>query len=95
MISILFLYNIIFNMSTQVKCIHYTTCPQEKQDQMRWSVCHLKGDAENSATTIHHSSLAIYISFLGVKKALCITKFIVLWFAISINLLGKSHQSVP
>lgn len=56
---------------------------------------HRTGDAENSPAAIHHSSLEIYISLLWVKKALCIKKFIVPWFAVSINLLGKSHQSVP
>lgn len=45
--------------------------------------------------TIHHSSLEIHINLLWVKKALCIEKFIVPWFAVSIHLLGKSHQSAP
>lgn len=81
-------------MNTHVKCTIYNmTSGKTRSDEMECMP--LKGDAENSATTIHHSSLEIYISFLWVKKALCIKIFIVPWFAISINLLGKSHQSVP
>lgn len=45
--------------------------------------------------TVHHSSLEIQSNLLWVKKALRIEKFIVPWFAVSIHLLGKSHQSAP
>lgn len=87
--------NIIFNMNTRVKCtIYIMTSGKTRPDEMEYVPSQRR--CWNSPTTIHHSSLEIYINLLWVKKGTLHKKeFIVPWFAISINLLRKSHQSVP
>lgn len=53
-----------------------------------------KGEAA-MAHPIHHHSWQICSFLLWVKKVFWIEKCIISWFAISIKLLGKSHQNIP